>query len=362
MNGDAKRLAQVSKASEALLFFVTHLIEKYLNKTITINHMRLEKSMLSWPHQKCGRCYLKILVTGALGLVGRALCPLLEDCGHEVIKLDVKFEKTHPFYGDLRDEDRLSQMLFTCDGVIHMAGVSRVIWGYEEPNKCWQLNVDGTKNVIAAALNTPKKPWILFTSSREVYGQQSNLPVEESEAQLTPKNIYAESKLAAEELLLDARQTGLVTGIVRLSSVYGDTKDHPTRVIPAFTRAVISGRNLCIEGKANVCDFTYVGDVTNAIKRFTEILQAGEMLPPLHLASGVGTTLVKLAELAISAHPATQSCIVYKSPRTYDVEKFIGSPVLSDKLLGWKANVNIEEGVKIMVSKYKELLQIPCEF
>ena len=187
-----------------------------------------------------------------------------------------------------------------CDGIVHLAGVTRVVWGYKDPKKCWQHNVFGLNNIIKAANSFKKKPWVLFASSREVYGQQIHFPVRENHCELMPINIYAKSKLAAENLFLDARESGLLTGVVRLSSVYGDLLDHKTRVVPAYVQAAAHRSPLIIEGREeHYCDLTHVSDLADALYRFIKKLDAGEALPPIHLTSGIATSLVKLANMAI---------------------------------------------------------------
>ncbi len=300
---------------------------------------------------------MKVLVTGSHGLVGRALCLLLKRSGHQVVLFDSKFGVNHSSYGDILDLASLMNAAEGCHGIIHLAGVSRVIWGHQNPKKCWNTNVYGTRNVVRAALESPMSPWILFSSSREVYGQQSNFPVKESEVVLAPKNTYARSKLKAEKLVLAARNRGLYTGIVRLSSVYGDVYDHATRVVPAFARAAVSNTPLSIEGRDNICDFTHVSDVASAFVLFTNALRDGAIYPPIHLTSGVGTSLIKLAKLAIDSCPDSQSEIKYTKPRHYDVHQFIGCPQLAKSLLNWEVICPIEDGMRKMVIQYARYLE-----
>lgn len=300
---------------------------------------------------------MKVLVTGDAGLVGRSLSKLLINERFDVVRFDNCRQESSVNYGDILDFDALSSAASGCDGIVHLAGISRVIWGHQDPVRCWQNNVFGTKNVLKAALSAKQKPWVLFASSREVYGQQNKLPVSEKTAPLVPKNIYACSKLKAEELTFAARSDGLVTGVVRLSSVYGDNKDHKTRVVPAFALAALNHQKLCIEGRENACDFTHVSDVVAGIQAFIFELIKGRQLPAIHLTSGIGTSLIDLAKLAISKCRNSKAEICFSNPRHYDVSKFIGNPRLASELLGWKTRVSLSDGVgKLMESYSKESL------
>ncbi|MTD34230.1 NAD-dependent epimerase/dehydratase family protein [Paludibacterium denitrificans] len=172
-----------------------------------------------------------VLVTGSRGLVGRRLCASLRDDGFWVKELDLQC--LGESLGDVTRQADIDAAIQGCAGVVHLAAVSRVVWGQRDPDLCWLTNVTGLQNLIKAALAQSSKPWILFSSSREVYGQTSSLPVVETAA-LNPLNVYARSKAEGERLVLEARSHGLQSAVVRLSNVYGCTKDHADRVIPAF--------------------------------------------------------------------------------------------------------------------------------
>jgi len=200
-----------------------------------------------------------ILVTGSEGLIGKKLCLSLEKLGKLVQRFDIKFPKKHKDFGDVLDINCLHARLKNCIGIVHLAAVSRVVWGEKDPDNCWLTNVIGTQNIIRAAQDSPLKPWIVYASSREVYGAQQNLPVE-IDAQYAPMNIYARSKVAAEKEILQARKLQLRTAIIRYSSVYGSVSDHKDRVVPAFCRAAVDGVPLRIDGLDNTLDFTHVDD------------------------------------------------------------------------------------------------------
>lgn len=84
----------------------------------------------------------------------------------------------------------------------NLAAVSRVIWGEQQPDLCWQTNVTSTRHVLESAYTSSNQPWVLYASSRAVYSQQKRFPVTES-APLQPLNTYARLKVAAEELVAE---------------------------------------------------------------------------------------------------------------------------------------------------------------
>ena len=290
-------------------------------------------------------------ITGSEGLVGSALRPVLERLGYSVARLDVRLPCGHQGHGDVRDVEKVRRFVRGCAGVVHLAGVSRVVWGEQDPGLCMETNVGGTSNVLRAASEARCRPWLLFASSREVYGEPTTLPVRE-DAPLRPINVYGKSKLAAERAVLAAREAGLTTGVVRLSNVYGSTHDHPDRVVPAFARAAAFGDDLRVDGPDHLFDFTHVQDAARGIATMVTMLEAGErVLPPIHLLTGRGTTLRELADLAIAAG-GRRARVVVAPARGYDVARFIGDPTRARILLGWWATRTVKDGVAGLVAAF----------
>lgn len=292
-----------------------------------------------------------ILITGLNGLIGKSLYQyLLEKSSYQLKGLDIKFPHSHPSYGDINNFDSIQNHLENCDGIIHLAGVSRVVWGEKQPEYCWQTNVIGTQHILEAAYKSSYKPWVIYASSREVYGQQQQFPVIES-ARLQPLNHYARSKVAAEELIQQYQAKGLRTAILRFSSVYGRVDDYRDRVTPAFCRAAAFNEPLRIEGLQNTFDFTHVEDVVRGIVKTVNKLEQGQTLPPIHLTTGVPTTLQQLAELACTINNSTSE-IIELPPRNYDVTKFYGDPGLARKYLDWIPQIDVTTGVNQLVTAF----------
>jgi len=292
----------------------------------------------------------KILVTGHCGLVGRHIVPLLKDHGYLVTGMDITDES-----GDICNISDIQRAMSGCSGVIHLAAVSRVIWGEQNPTKCWHTNAVASEQLLKAALESKTRPWVIVASSREVYGEPFTSPVIE-EMPLHPVNIYGEAKLAMEQAALAIRDEGLNTAIIRLSNVYGDTLDHVDRVLPAFCRNAVEEKTLRVDGFDHVFDFTHVSDTVNGIYQMVQMLNAGEKgIPPVHLLPGVGTTLIAAAEMAIDA-AKTSSSIISAPSRHYDVSRFVGDPSRAKSLLGWEATIDPKQGIRLLVDAFSEQL------
>jgi UDP-glucose 4-epimerase len=284
----------------------------------------------------------RLLVTGSSGLIGRAVVMAIRAAGLDAIGVDLREQGAHRI--DIIDTERLVPHLAGISGVIHLAAVARVTSAEEDPERCRAVNVQATGGLLAAARREREKPWVLFASSREVYGDQDTLPVKE-DAPLRPKNVYAKSKFDGEILVEAARRDGLQTAIVRFSNVYGSSDDYPDRVVPAFAAAAVRGGAMHVDGGDCELDFTHVDDVAEGVMRVVELLVRGEKsLPPIHLASGQGTTLLALAQLANEIN-GRRARIVEGAARSVGVRSFVGDPERARALLGWSASSDLRAGI-----------------
>jgi nucleoside-diphosphate-sugar epimerase len=292
---------------------------------------------------------MRVLVTGSEGLIGRHLCPLLEREGHEVIRFDKRLSPDDDVAYPLTDDDRMKGI----HGIVHLAALARVIWCEDDPLECASTNVGGVLNALDLAIAS--KAWLLFSSSREVYGETptSDLPVKEDRF-ATPINVYACSKVVGERAVISARKLGIKTGILRFSNVYGDIHDHDVRVIPAFSKAAALGGSITVNGSHKVFDLTHVSDVIRGVLTAINMLAAGDEFPTTHLVSGQGTSLGTLAELAMSqARKLGRELEVWQGTVTpLEVASFIGDPTRAERVLGWKASVPVAEGFERLVGDF----------
>lgn len=292
----------------------------------------------------------RILVTGSAGLVGSALRQTLQSAGIEVRGIDLLGHGEEQ--GDVRNGEDVRAAVSGCDGIVHLAAVSRVIWGERDPDGCWATNVNGLRHVLDAAEALATPPWLIFASSREVYGQPRELPAGEDTA-LAPVNIYGRSKVEGERLVNAARARGLRGCIVRLSNVYGSTADHVDRVVPAFARAAALGAPLRVDGSGHTFDFTHLDDTTRGLVALIHYLaDARPTPPPIHFLTGQPTTLGALASLAVEL-AGSDSRIDEAPPRNFDVSHFYGSPARAHELLGWKPQVTLRSGLARLIEEFR---------
>ena len=272
----------------------------------------------------------KALVTGGAGFIGAHLVARLVERGDEVIVLDnmkrgrkekladhVLSGRVRLVEGDIRRFDALTAAVRGCDVVFHLAAQSNVMGAVTDPDYSITTNVLGTFNVLRSAAEA-RVPRVVFTSSREVYGDSRSLPVSEEEP-LLAKNAYGASKVAGEAYCRTFAAThGLQVDVVRLANVYGPGDSD--RVIPLWLTAAQEGRELVVFGGEQVIDFLWVGTAVDAL------LLAGDrgLAGPVNIGSGVGTEILTLAERVLRVTRATTG-IARKAARELEVAKFVAN-------------------------------------
>ncbi|QNI30612.1 NAD(P)-dependent oxidoreductase [Alloacidobacterium dinghuense] len=165
---------------------------------------------------------MTILITGGTGLVGSRLlrrfvearvnCRALVRPGKEVLA------GAAPVEGDLLVSDSLKQAVEGVSAIVHLAAVFRT----QNEDDIWRANLDGTKNLIAAAKTHVQQARFVMASTGLVYDADASHPGLEDDA-TNPKLAYPASKIAAENEL---RNSGLNWSILRLGFVYGDGDGH----------------------------------------------------------------------------------------------------------------------------------------
>ena len=295
----------------------------------------------------------KILITGSSGLIGSALTRSLRANAINVLGVDKRpAGSTDVEHLLVPNDPMIPDLLKDVTGVIHLAGVSRVVWGQRDPRECWDSNVHVTATLIEAILHLHPSPWLIYASSREVYGQGKTLPLAD-DAPIAPLNVYASSKAATEALIEQARKLRrLRAGILRFSTVFGGKEDHPDRVLPAFMLAAVSGAPLIVNGAEVAIDPTWIDDVIDGIERLRNALERNEIPErPILLATG---QLVRLVDLAsqICDCLRSESKILVNSPRTYDVERFAGEPLYAKNFLAWQPRTSLSAALKIYAEQF----------
>ena len=165
---------------------------------------------------------MTILVTGATGMVGARLLPRLVEAGFDCRAI-VRKGKEAPVgvtavEADLFDAASLARAVESVETIVHLAAVFRT----QDEDLIWKSNLEGTRNLIAAAKEHASQARFVMASTSNIYDVDAGRPGREDDPS-SPKQAYPASKLAAEKEL---RDSGLNWAVLRFSFVYGEGDGH----------------------------------------------------------------------------------------------------------------------------------------
>lgn len=297
-----------------------------------------------------------VLVTGGAGFIGSHLAAALVERGDSVRILDnfssgtrsnlAGFEdKVEVVNGDLRVETQVAQAIKDIELIFHQGAFVSVPESIENPNTCYETNVNGTINLLEAARKAGSRR-VVLASSAAVYGENQAVPLKETTATqcLSP---YAASKLFNETLAqLYTLTYDLPVVALRYFNVYGP-RQSPTSAyaaaIPKFINALrkVEAPTIFGDGKQKR-DFVFVEDVVRANLLAAETTNAGRVF---NVCSGSETSLLELMEVLSVLIPDSPKPSL-AAARLGDVQRSLGDPSLASELLGFTARASLRDGLK----------------
>ena len=258
---------------------------------------------------------MRVLVTGAAGFIGSTTAELLCELGHEVVALDSLVRghrdnvptRAHFVEADVADGDVI-RSLGRFDACVHFAARIEPADSMREPETFFSNNVAGSLRLFEAlvASGTPR---VVFSSTCAVYGNQTEMPIDESRA-TNPESPYGASKLMVEDALRWLSSRGrLASASLRYFNAAGATPLHPERhdpeihLIPLALDAVLGRRDeLSVFGtdyptRDGTCvrDYIHVADLAMAHVKAIEALEHHDALT-LNLGTGTGSTIFEVLE------------------------------------------------------------------
>ncbi|OGH24144.1 MAG: hypothetical protein A3B47_04725 [Candidatus Levybacteria bacterium RIFCSPLOWO2_01_FULL_39_24] len=219
----------------------------------------------------------RVLITGGCGFLGVHLARQLLKNNYEVTLLDIAnldakdlFGKVKVIKCDVRDKNKIGKAIKNYDYVVHAAAALPIL---REKKIIFDININGTKNVLEASLKNKIKR-LVFISSTAVYGIPRHLPEAETNP-LDPIGYYGESKVTGEKLCLEYAKKGLSVNILRPKSFLGPER---LGVFELWFEAIYSGRAVFILGNGNNrYQLLAVSDAVDAIIKALESKIDGEI-------------------------------------------------------------------------------------
>lgn len=322
---------------------------------------------------------MKILVTGGLGYIGSHTVVELLNRNYEVLvvdnlsnskievldKIDKICGKKPDFYEvDLRNKKDLEEVFKNnkIEFVIHFAGLKAVGESVKEPLKYYDNNINGTL-VLLELMNKHNVKNIIFSSSATVYGKPEYLPIDEKHP-LSTTNPYGATKLFIEEILRDLYKSdnSFNICILRYFNPVGSHESHllgedpngiPNNLVPYVVKVAtkkldklsIFGDDYDTKDGTGVRDYIHVVDLAIGHVKSLEYMINNKGIITLNLGTGKGSSVLELVKTFEKVNKIKVSYVITER-RDGDIGTCYADPSLAEKLLGWKAEKNLEDMLK----------------
>ncbi|MDR3623833.1 MAG: SDR family oxidoreductase [Chlamydiales bacterium] len=308
---------------------------------------------------------MRALVTGGAGFIGSHLVERLLQEGHEVIVLDnlagghlknLRSVQNHPAFSfekvDIRNIQEIEPFFNAVDWVFHLAAMADIVPSIEKPDLYYEVNVNGTFNVLECAKRAKVKRFV-YVASSSCYGIAKEYPTQES-ATISPEYPYALTKNLGEQLVMHWEKLYHLPAVsLRFFNVYGPrsrTTGAYGAVFGVFLAQKLNNRPYTVVGDGKQTrDFTYVTDVVDAVYKAACSELSGKIF---NVGSSGHYSVNRLVELLggdvvyIPKRPGEPDCTFA------DVSKIQAE-------LGWKASISFEEGIKKMLEHIDEFRDAP---
>ncbi len=307
-----------------------------------------------------------VLVTGGAGFIGSHLVTRLVEMGRRVRVLDDfssgkldnlahlegRFECIR---GDVRDSPTCERACAGVEFVLHEAAIGSVPKSIDDPRPSHDVNINGTYNILLAALQAGVRR-VIYAGSSSVYGDAEVSPKHE-ELPTNPLSPYALQKLTGEcYATVFSRCFGLETITLRYFNVFGARQDPNSQyaaAIPAFVTSILRGDPPVVYGDGEQTrDFTYVDNVVDGnLKAMAVARTCGEAV---NLACGGSVSINKVIQ-TINEALGTSVDARHEPPRAGDVRHSCADIDRARALLGFEPVVSFDEGLTRAIEYYKTL-------
>jgi UDP-glucose 4-epimerase len=305
----------------------------------------------------------RILVIGGAGLIGsHVVDQLLKEPVKEVLIYDnftrgrednlreaLKDPRCRIFEigGDITQRDILEKAMEGIDGVFHLAALW-LLHCHEFPESAFRVNVEGTFNVIMAAIRS-KVQRVVYSSSASVYGNAVEIPMTE-EHPYNNDTFYGATKIAGEHMFLSLGKRYQLPWVgLRYMNVYGPRQDYKGAYIAVMhkilDRLESGGRPQVYGDGSQQYDFVAVEDVARANICAMKSEATGKSY---NVGRGIGTSIKELTELLIRLS-GKEAEIEYLPAGLTFVTNRIGSTEAAERDLGFQWTIGLEDGMQRLI-------------
>jgi len=303
----------------------------------------------------------RVLITGGAGFIGSHLARHFASCGEVTVLDDLRSGHARNLegvacrfmQGSILDDAALREAIAGAVEVYHLAAMVSVPESVAKPAECAELNTEGTRRVLEAAMAAGVRK-VVLASSAAIYGDNPTVPKLETMPP-EPKSPYAETKLAGERLLEAYRRShGLGTTSLRFFNVFGPRQDPRSAyaaAVPIFIAKALRGEPIGIHGDGGQTrDFIHVTDIVGALA-FAGA--SAEMHGTYNVGYGRSQSILELAQ-EILRLTGSKSRIDHLPTRAGDVRHSLAS---NERLLaaGWAPRSSVAAGLVETIDYFRQL-------
>lgn len=311
-------------------------------------------------------------VTGGTGLVGGWLVRRLVEAGADVTCLvrdwvprsmlldEGDLARVTIVRGDVRDQALLERAIgeYEIDTVIHLAAQTIVGIANRNPVSTLETNVAGTWALLEACRRSPRVRQIVLASSDKAYGDQPDLPYDES-TPLQGRHPYDVSKSCSDLIgQMYATSFGLPVTITRCGNFFGGGDLNWNRLVPGTIRSVLRGERPVIRSDGQyIRDYFYVEDGADAYMTLAEALAGDRSLAgsAFNFSNEAQVSVLELVARILRLMDSTLEPDV-RNEATGEIRLQYLSAALARERLGWAPRFTLDEGLTRTIAWYRRLL------
>ncbi len=236
-------------------------------------------------------------------------------------------------------------MIRKCEYVINLAALPFIPDSYNFPQQFFDVNTNGTLNVILAAMKNPKIKNFVHISTSEVYGTAKKIPMNEDHPTL-PHSTYAVSKLAADRAVFTIhKEHDFPAVIIRPFNSFGPRITQPYIIPEIISQFKKDNNEINLGNVDSARDFTFVTDTANGIIKALFAEKAiGETI---NLGSGRSYKIKQIVKIIGTIMNKKYKIKSDKQRiRPFDVNRLECDNRKAKKLLNWKISTSFKEGLE----------------
>jgi CDP-paratose 2-epimerase len=333
-----------------------------------------------------------VLVTGGAGFIGSNLADRFAREGHDVLVYDTLarpgveqnldwLKKRHPgkisaVVDDIRNETALADAAGDAQAVFHMAAQVAVTTSLANPREDFEINIQGTLNLLEALRRRSEPVPLVFASTNKVYGDLADVPLDKTNDAYVPRDPairahgigenrpldfhtpYGCSKGAAEQYVLDyARSFSVPTCVLRMSCIYGQrqmgTEDQGW--VAHFLIRALKGEPISIYGDG--CQVRDVLDISDAVEAYASAWRhIGAVQGRAFNLGGGPSNAISLKQLMTHIEDVIGRPVetVYSDWRAGDQRYYVSDTRLAARELGLKPAIPWRKGVAALAQWLQE--------